>query len=98
MSAGDAVGRPTFSPYELVILLHYYTTPGDYPHNDAPVWPETVQRLRGLGLLSGNLDVGSDHRLTPRGKAFVELSLCGAPLPVQRWVIETTSEPAGDPR
>lgn len=76
-----------FSPYELGILLHYYVSPTDYPYNDAPIWPETVNRLRWLGLMAGNLDTNSDHRLTPCGEAFVRLSLCEAPIPEQQWVL-----------
>jgi hypothetical protein len=78
-----------FTPYELSILLHYYTRPDDWHCMDAPIWRVTVDRLISLGLLERTNfieDRNKSRSYKPTEKLFAHLEyLMSLPLPVQKW-------------
>jgi hypothetical protein len=75
------------TPYELSILLHYYTCPTDWEEMDAPAWRETILKLTELGLLEEDKTNEACYRHTEKLVAHIEHILC-LPLPVQKWVIQ----------
>lgn len=74
-----------YAPIHLRILLHYYTTPGDFPEQ-SPAVAEARERLTEDGLLEKTgPDEDTWRQITEKGKAHVE-ALCRLPLPEQQWV------------
>ena len=78
------------TPFELDILLHYYSLAGDHEvvRNNPPVWKET----RGFFLESGLLmnDTGAincSYCLTDKGHAYIE-AILEVPLPVAKWIVD----------
>jgi DNA-binding PadR family transcriptional regulator len=81
-------GDREMTPYEIKLLLHYFTTPDDHPdvERDPPVWRPTIQQFLADGLLEhGDERDEATYRISDRGKAFCE-ALLVVPLPVMRWV------------
>lgn len=76
------------TPFEIEVLMHYLTRPGDYRDGDfsAPILPGTMQAFVDEGLMT--YEPGSGGRcfdLTERGIVYCE-SLQRVPLPKQQWV------------
>lgn len=76
------------SPYEIRILLDYYTMPGDPEAIEAPIGPDTLKCFIADGLLwpnpEGSLQL---YRLTEKGEFYVKAGICNVPLPVQEFRI-----------
>lgn len=79
------------SPYEIGVLLHYYSSACDHDdiHKNPPIWRPTIEKFIADGLLESP---GHDHwhrtyRLTERGKFYVVEGLCAIPLPTHKWEI-----------
>jgi len=76
------------TPYEIKLLLHFYTTPAN------PVWEngDTIRDITiGSFLKEGLLEIapkgyGCDWKATDKLCCYVE-GLCALPLPVQVWEI-----------
>ena len=81
------------TPFEIDILLHYHTRPGDHEAciNQAPIWRETINRLIDDGLVSivvcSKSNSFASYELTERGRFYVEHGLCAVPLPESQWFI-----------
>ena len=80
------------TPFELDILLHYYSRADDHPvmFDNPPIWPQTRDHFKAEELL-GERPADKRHGdalyyLTERGKAYIEAVLA-LPLPVQVWVM-----------
>ena len=81
----------TMTPFELDILLHYYSCIDDHEvtRRNPPIWPSTMAALKECGLLAEREEPLSDqslYYLTDRGHAYIEAVL-EVPLPVQKWVL-----------
>ncbi len=79
------------SPFELDILLHYYSRRDDHPvlADNPPIWTSTRGKMKSDGLLGENdpVKVGEPlYYLTERGKVYIE-AILSLPLPVQQWVM-----------
>jgi len=74
-----------WTPYELGIILHYYTRPVDHDH--APIFDSTVERLIDIGLLKRTGISDPKYAITECGQAFVMMGLTRTPVPVQRWTM-----------
>lgn len=80
------------TPYEVGILLHYYSRvrdPDDYFPMSAPLWRPTIDRLIDLGLLEEETAEGRMRlwRLTDKGDCYVTQGVCSVPLPTPKWHI-----------
>jgi hypothetical protein len=75
------------TPYEITILIWYYTRPVDWEDMSAPIWRETVRRFLELGLLEDSDKYGVVYVGTEKLKAYIE-QLCQTPLPELKWVYE----------
>ncbi len=86
------------TPLEIGVLLHYYTTPGDYAgvsnvfdyHCPPGPWQECLRKFIDSGLLRETLpDEVSTQRLhlAERGRAYVE-AIMAVPMPQKVWVTE----------
>lgn len=77
------------SPFEITILLHYYTTPGvDVKTSADPMFCiGTMQKLVHRGLLMHSRGVEREFELTEKGQFYVREGLCQVPLPVSTFVI-----------
>lgn len=84
VAANVLKNRPTLTPYELEILLHYYSSCSDFPRWQAPAFHETREGLRRRDLLYADQ---SHFGIAPRGRAYIE-HLLRQPLPVCKWVCE----------
>jgi hypothetical protein len=82
------------TPYEIDVLLWYYTRPGDHPdvQRDPPVWRPTIQNFIVDGLLSQMVSETSVYVLTDRGAAYCQ-ALQQVPLPEQQWVMCWPKQP-----
>lgn len=83
------------TPFELEILLHYYSRADDHPvmFQNPPIWPETRDRFMDNALLAKS-PVGymsPAYVLTNRGHAFIR-DVLKTPLPVQVWASPATAE------
>lgn len=85
------------TPLELSILIHYRGGANDFRDGDfsAPAVREALEHFRTtLGLIEYDntetkpfsFNETRTYRLTERGRVFVD-ALCGAPLPIQAWVM-----------
>lgn len=84
------------TPFELGILLHYYTTPVAHEQEDspAPIWEPTIQAFISEKIIEPtpiapppDIDYKpSAYRLTQRGKAYIKYVLA-VPLPMMKWVL-----------
>jgi hypothetical protein len=74
------------TPLGIEILLHYYTTPGQYRDGDfsAPAVSEALRHFADTGLLRGNHRDG--YTSTEATEVYVG-AICSVPAPVQKWVI-----------
>ena len=92
------------TPFELDILLHYYTRCEDHEvvHRHPPIWPETRAALFNEGVIervpksSLTENYTCTYRLTERGKAYIEYVLA-VPLPVVKWVLPDAKDWRGSP-
>ena len=75
------------TPYELRILLHYYSLPGDPEEIKAPIGPRTLTEFIRAGLIERSPEKidDADWHLTDRGLAYIKLVL-DTPFPVMQWV------------
>ncbi len=75
------------TPYEIDILMHYYTRPTDHSgiHDGNQLWRDTMADFLTLGLLDPN---GNDtaYVLGERGRVFIE-AIIALPLPERLWVM-----------
>lgn len=79
------------TPYEIDVLLWYYTRAEDHPHcvSNPPVWRPTIDSLLGECLIDRVTDGHPAYRLLERGRVYCE-ALRTVPLPepvVPRWVV-----------
>lgn len=85
------------SPYQINILLHYYTSPQAHPSEQTgnALWHDTIQAFMEEKLMEPNplasppdLDYEpSIYRMTHRGQFYVSDGLCKVPLPEREWRI-----------
>lgn len=75
------------TPFEIGILLHYATTPGDHPlmSDPPPIWRETINRFIADGLLARDESGAAAYAATDKLRAYTD-ALQRVPLPVQVWV------------
>jgi hypothetical protein len=71
-----------WSPYEIRIILHHYTTASEFPESHTQLFTETIQRFIGMGLLLRNDD--GFLETTDMAAALVGF-WSNTPLPVQKW-------------
>lgn len=76
-------------PLEIMIALHYWTTPGPYSpecpeHANSPAVREACARMIKAGLLQ--FGETEQYTATESTRVFVQ-ALCAVPWPVQEWVI-----------
>lgn len=78
------------TPLEIEILLHYYTTPGDYRNGNfsAPAVPEALTKLTHMDepLLTYDPNKTPRYEITDRGSAYIQ-ALTQVPLPMKAWVL-----------
>lgn len=80
------------TPFEISIMLHYYTRVDDFRCGDfsAQAAGDALTSFLDLGLLrevpytEGGR--AADYGITDRGRAYVE-ALKAVPLPIQKWVM-----------
>lgn len=74
------------TPFELDILLHYYSCAGDHPvvQNNPPIWSETREMFLKYGLLSIATEGTATYKRTERLTVYID-HICSLPLPVQEW-------------
>lgn len=75
------------TPFELDILLHYYSSASEHEAvlNNVPIWPETREWFLRSGLLEPHAsDHGASYRTTEKARVFIEY-IMSLPLPVQEW-------------
>lgn len=75
------------SPLEIEILLHYHTTPGDYPRQDAPATKEAIAKFISHGIL---LDIPNDdakYQVNRAASTVYVKAICDVHLPINIWVI-----------
>ena len=85
------------SPLEIMIGLHYWTTPTEYDRGDSEHWQsQAVQATlatfveRGLlERLEARNQYGGSYEGTEALGVWVE-ALCNIPMPVQKWIIPTS--------
>ena len=77
------------TPFEIDILLHYYTRPGDPSAcvDNVPLWRPTLNMLMACDLLTVTESNGSTYRLTERGRYYVAHGICKVPVPVTTFTI-----------
>lgn len=79
------------TPFEIKILLHYFTNCDDpiQVQRNPPVWIETRDRLLSEGLIreavGDERKYGATWAITKRGQAHCE-ALMAVPLPESVWV------------
>lgn len=86
------------TPYEIEILLFYYTRAGDHPtvFENPPIWRETAEKFLSTDLLVAR-DTGTEaYGLTERGRVYCE-SLTRVPLPEPQWVTRWATDTQGTP-
>jgi hypothetical protein len=87
--ACPATGVDDMSPYEIEVMLHYYSLTSDYPDivDNPPVWRPTIEAFIEQGMLRERANDPRDccYFITDRGRAYVE-HLCEVQLPICKWV------------
>lgn len=71
------------TPFEIDILLHFHTTPTDYPNRNSALYSSIVDIFLKNGLIVE--DSAGLYFTTARGVAHVQ-QLCSLPWPVSQWV------------
>lgn len=76
--------KENLTPFEIQFLLHCYYSPNPWPDSNAR--QDAIDRFEAEALLFfyANTSDGPVYRLTPRGKALVQM-LCATPFPVESW-------------
>jgi len=83
------------SPLTLQILLHYWTRPFDYAHNDpthqnSPAVQSLLESFVSADLLARNTDLcehqGARYIAGPALSTYIT-AICNVPFPVQVWKI-----------
>ncbi|WP_395451173.1 hypothetical protein ACHMW7_16100 [Aminobacter sp. UC22_36] len=78
----------SWSPFQMKIILHHYGSFSECPQSNAPIFDDTVSRLKEIGVLENrqnHADGESPYHLTDLGVALVDM--WGAqPLPVVTYV------------
>jgi hypothetical protein len=74
------------TPYEIDILLWYYTRPSDHPDmfRASALWNETRERFKRDELLHQRQTDHGLYALTERGECYVK-SLLAVGLPTRQW-------------
>ena len=87
------------TPFEISILLHYHTRPGDFRDGDfgSPLCTPTMEEFVSLGLLAHCKGGDQCYTSTEATSVYVA-ALCSVPAPVQRWVIPVATPASGGPR
>lgn len=83
------------SPLEIEILMHYYTTPGDYRDGDftAPAVKEAMRWMCDEELLTSFYgENNAKFGLMERGRAYIE-ALKRVPLPTRCWQVKWPENP-----
>lgn len=68
--------------FKLRILLHYYSSPTDYPDRSMPIWNETIGELMNAGLVEYNPDEHGLYKRTDKLKCYIDYIL---ELPLPEW-------------
>jgi hypothetical protein len=77
------------SPLGIMIMLHYYAYPSDFP-DKSPAAERLIGQLITADMLTPK--IGEAHRqITPKGIAYVD-GLKNMPLPVQVWQVPAVSK------
>ncbi len=74
------------TPFEIRILLHYYTASGDAEEvlRNPPILETTMKTFVELGLLEHSDGRGpGSFIMTPKGNFYVERGLMDVPVPVE---------------
>lgn len=70
-----------WTPYQIEIILHHACSSAPFTRHTAPLYAETIEHLRELGVIDGN----GPWTVTSLGHALIEM-WCNTPLPIQRFV------------
>lgn len=87
-----------WTPFQMRIVLHHYGSSAECPHSHVPIYAETIQHLKGCGVLEDREQgAGGEtpYQTTAMGKALVEM-WCQQPLPIVTYVDPRFAE--GQPR
>jgi len=86
------------TPYELHILLHYYSCAGDYTGRGEPILEETLEHFVDIGMLRdrhearGAIDANTArYEATDRLRCYARY-ICNLPLP--EWSMLNTDTPS----
>ncbi|MBT1154349.1 hypothetical protein J1C56_01960 [Aminobacter anthyllidis] len=99
--AYDECQKPArqWTPFEMKIVLHHYGSIAEFGGCAAPIYPETISRLKELGVLEDRIATHDEdknpYQTTVLGNALVEM-WCQQPLPVVTYVDPRFAE--GQPR
>jgi hypothetical protein len=74
----------TFTPNDLDVLLHYYSSPTLHPRAHAPAVREATESWIRLGMLR-LMDDSDSYEATDRGRVHV-YQLCHLSLPTICWI------------
>lgn len=79
------------TPLQIEILLHYYTSPGDYKNLDAPSVTDAIVGFLNAGILTEAPKGDKQSYYGNRGmlQVYVE-ALCSVKLPTMKYIIEET--------
>lgn len=76
------------TPFELDILLHYYSSSSEHEavRNNVPAWADTREMFSEEGLIRAidNGRFSASYELTDRGKCYIE-HILSLQLPTQIW-------------
>lgn len=73
------------TPYEIEVMMWYYTRAGDHPHvsDNPPIWRPTMNTFVNLNMLMPGHNEQC-YEITERGKAYCE-HLCAVQIPICKW-------------
>lgn len=71
-----------WSPYEIKVILHHYSSMATFENCDAPIYEPTVDKLLSMGVL---IEAEDAFGVTELGAALVKM-WCDTPLPVRKFV------------
>lgn len=74
------------SPYELEILIHYYSKVGEFPNQDNEAFQAAIRRFVNAGLIKINGPTSSYRGNHEALQVFFDKVL-STPLPANRWVM-----------
>ena len=76
---------PIWTPCEIDVLLHYYTTPERHEHDTAGAVVSAISRFIKDGMIQTDSQSASGYRVTEKGEFFITM-LMSTPLPESAFV------------